>query len=146
MHQIRPIGEGEFSEMKEVEHAIPQPKLTKSILILDDEEGIRDLFRETLEGAGYQTIVSASGKDALRQLKLHPIDLLITDLVMPGQEGIETIVVVRKDYPRLKILAISGFGGGSHLKAAQMLGANETLPKPVDITQLRNTVRVLIGD
>jgi CheY-like chemotaxis protein len=143
--------------MKEVEPAIHQTKLTKSILILDDEEGIRELFRETLEGAGYQTIVSASGKDALRQLKLRPVDLLITDLVMPGQEGIETIVVVRKDYPNLKIvvrkdypnlkiLAISGFGGGSHLKAAQMLGANQTLPKPVDITVLRNTVRVMIGD
>jgi CheY-like chemotaxis protein len=123
----------------------PKPKQLKTILILDDEEGIRELFRETLEGAGYETFLTASGKDALRQLNQRPVDLLITDLVMPGQEGIETIVAVRKDFPTLQILAISGFGGGSHLKAAQMLGANETLPKPVDIALLRDTVKQMIG-
>jgi CheY-like chemotaxis protein len=126
-----------------VEH--PKARQLKTILILDDEEGIRELFRETLEGAGYEIFLTASGKDALRQLNQRPVDLLITDLVMPGQEGIETIVAVRKDFPRLQILAISGFGGGSHLKAAQMLGANETLPKPVDILLLRTTVRQMIG-
>ncbi len=119
--------------------------MAERILVVDDETQITRVLRTALAAQGYDVRAANDPEEGLRTFEEWAPDLLITDLVMPGQAGIETIVVVRKDYPNLKILAISGFGGGSHLKAAQMLGANKTLPKPVDINHLCSTVSVLIG-
>jgi len=118
---------------------------SKTILIVDDEEGIRDLFRDVLEAAGYQIVCCVHGKAALEELAKQPFDLLITDLVMPGVEGIETIKTVRKRFPELKIVATSGYAGGEYLKIARLMGATETLPKPVNPTDLCHKVAVLIG-
>ncbi len=117
----------------------------KTILILDDEAGVRDLFHEALQEAGYLTVRCANGRDAVRHLQDQPVDLLLTDLVMPDQEGIETIRQARRDFPHLKILAISGYAGGDYLKLARALGADETLAKPVQLTELSECVRSMIG-
>jgi DNA-binding NarL/FixJ family response regulator len=68
---------------------------------------------------------------ALRQARAEPVDLVITDLVMPEQEGIETIRALRKEAPGVRIVAMSGAFGGQYLKTAQLLGADAVLAKPV---------------
>jgi PAS domain S-box-containing protein len=113
------------------------------VLIVDDEAGMRELLRETLTAAGYEVIACENGTKAITYLAEEPVDLLITDLVMPGQEGIETIAQARREYPQLKILAISGFSGGEYLRMAKVLGANETLAKPFDVGVLTERVRAL---
>jgi CheY-like chemotaxis protein len=105
----------------------------RTILVVDDEEGIQRLFQHILEAEGYTVLLASDGNQAVRLLKdRNDIDLVITDLVMPNCEGIETIRLIRGLYPGLKIVAISGAFAGQYLKLARILGADRTLAKPVE--------------
>jgi PAS domain S-box-containing protein len=121
----------------------PAP-LAKSILIVDDEDGIRDLFREILQGAGFLVKVAESGRQALRMAREQSFDLVLTDLVMEDGEGIETIQSLRKEHADLKIIAMSGAFGGSMLKVAETLGANAGFGKPISQDRLIEAVRAAL--
>jgi CheY-like chemotaxis protein len=84
-----------------------------------------------LEDAGYEVIEAADGKQALKDARDGRVDLVITDLAMPEQEGIETIRALRKDVPGIGIIAMSGAFGGQFLEVAHRLGAQAVLTKPV---------------
>jgi len=87
------------------------------------------------------------GREALERLREERFDVLVTDLVMPEGEGIETIRMVRKEQPDLKIVAVSGVFGGRFLRVAHALGAHATLAKPVSLDALLGTIQsVLAGD
>ena len=103
------------------------------ILVADDEAGVRGFLRLVLESGGYQVMEASNGKMALEEARAGHVDLMITDLVMPEQEGIETIQILRKDpaMADIGIIAISGALGGQFLEVAQMLGAQAVLSKPV---------------
>ncbi|MCX6629780.1 MAG: response regulator, partial [Candidatus Solibacter sp.] len=101
------------------------------ILVADDEAGVRAFLRKVLEHGGYEVTEAADGKQALRQALAGHVDLVITDLIMPEQEGIETIQALRREAPRIGIIAISGAFGGQFLKMAHILGADALLSKPV---------------
>jgi hypothetical protein len=107
------------------------PAQAARILVADDEAAVRGFLRKVLEGGGYEVSEAADGKQALRQARAGRVDLVITDLVMPAQEGIETIQALRRDLPGVAIVAISGAFGGQFLKTAQLLGAARVLSKPV---------------
>ena len=92
---------------------------------------MRSYLRDVLEEGGYVVSEAVDGKDALRQALAEPPDLMITDLVMPEQEGIETIQVLRRRAPDVGIIAISGAFGGQFLVTAKILGADLVLDKPV---------------
>lgn len=117
---------------------------SKIILVLDDEELIRDLLSDALQNANCQIIRLSNGKEAIEELHRQPVDLLITDIVMPEQDGLETIRIVRKLFPEIKILAISAYGSGNYLKVARLMGATETLAKPLDMAVLQATVKSLL--
>lgn len=118
-----------------------------SILVVDDDADVRSVLVRMLEIGGYKVFEAGDGKQAVAEAHAHPIDLLITDLVMPEQEGIETIKLLRKEYPALKIIAISGAFGGDFLAVAGYLGATETLQKPLQLDAILSTVeRVLKSD
>jgi CheY-like chemotaxis protein len=113
---------------------------TSRILVADDEAGVRAFLRKVLEDGGYTVIEAADGKQALRQALAGQVDLVITDLVMPEQEGIETIQAMRREVPGTPIIAISGAFGGQFLKMAQMMGAAAVLNKPVSAKLLLASV------
>ncbi len=115
---------------------VPAPR----ILVADDEAGVRRFLRAVLEEGGYQVTEAADGKQALRQARAGQVDLVITDLVMPKQEGIETIRVLRKEKPGIGIIAITGKFEGPYLKMVQMLGADAVLTKPVSAELLLASV------
>ncbi len=115
------------------------------ILIVDDEPAIRELFSEILREAGYTVETASNGRQAIESLRRSPVDVLITDLVMPEQEGIETILAIRKETVRPKIVAVSGAFGGAYLQSAKALGAHATLLKPVSASQLLETVRGVLA-
>ncbi|MFZ1146004.1 MAG: response regulator [Bryobacteraceae bacterium] len=116
---------------RKVRTALGAPAPTARILVADDEAGVRGFLRKVLEQSGYEVIEAADGKQALRQARAGHVDLVITDIIMPEQEGVETIQALRKEMPDIGIIAISGADQGQFLKVAQMLGAAAALSKPV---------------
>jgi CheY-like chemotaxis protein len=111
------------------------------VLVVDDEESIRGLFQKILEDAGYEVTLAIDGSQALDLLRDSAFDVVITDLVMPNREGIETIQAIRRQHPGMKIIAVSGAFGGSFLGSAKLLGAEATLVKPVGPGQLLGALR-----
>jgi len=105
------------------------------VLFVDDEKAIRACMCAALTQAGYRVVQAGDGRAAVRVLLSRHIDLLVTDLIMPEQEGIETILYVRKHLPDLNVIAISG-GDPVHLKAAKSLGARAVLRKPFSADEL----------
>ena len=117
------------------------------ILVIDDEPAVRDMMRQILERAGYEVADAGDGRQGMVQLRRQLVDLIITDILMPEQEGIETIRMVRKEFPQVKILAMSGGGAKGHLDVlpvAQAFGAHRTLAKPFERKDLLDAVSTLV--
>jgi CheY-like chemotaxis protein len=109
------------------------------ILVIDDEELIRETIRMKLEQSGHEVIEAGNGVEGLLALEQHAVDLVVTDIIMPEQEGIETIRRIRDRDPNVGIIAISGGGRTRNfgfLEFAKKLGANCALSKPFTGTQL----------
>lgn len=103
----------------------------KTILVVDDEEDVRSIACAYLSEAGYDTVEAANGEEAISSMENAPSDLVLTDLVMPEKEGAETVMELRKKWPNVGIVAMSGVVGAEfYLRAASVLGANGTLMKP----------------
>ena len=114
------------------------------ILIIDDDDRIRDLFRLWLERAGFIVYEAENGKKGVLAQQTNPVDLLICDLIMPVQEGIETITQFRDDYPEIGIIDISGggkIGPDSYLAVAEQLGAWRVFTKPLDMPLIIETIK-----
>ena len=114
----------------------------QSILIVDDYDLIRTYLRRILQAAGYQVFEASNGREAMKRLGEKAADLLITDLIMPEQEGLETIRSLRSGRPDLKIIAMSG---SQYLAIAEKMGADLTLPKPLRAEKVLEAVRKLLG-
>ncbi|MBA2251737.1 MAG: response regulator [Nitrospirales bacterium] len=115
------------------------------ILICDDEEAILRFLGGVLGRAGYEVLEVHDGREALQVLQSQPCDLVLTDIFMEGQEGIETIRSLRQRWPALTIIAMSG--GGSQgdtdvLTDARTFGADDILPKPFSPADLLRVVAV----
>lgn len=120
----------------------------KRVLVADDEALVRDALSILLRTAGYEVICVSDGAQAVESFKARDADLVITDIVMPNQEGIETIQVLRKLKPDLPIIAISGGGRVSptgYLQIAKTLGASVTLSKPLKPVELLRVVAELLA-
>jgi CheY-like chemotaxis protein len=116
------------------------------ILLVDDDAAIRRVVRRQLEGLGCRVTEAADGDAALACQHADPADILLTDMVMPGKEGLETIQDFRRRYPGMRLVAMSGGGvgdAGNYLKVAQAFGAVSLLPKPFTLEELANAVGVL---
>lgn len=117
--------------------------MAERILIIDDDERTRKLFRKILEKAEYEVSEAPNGKVGIRLYHEQPADLIITDIIMPEKEGIETIMELRKEFPEIKIIAMSGGGridAGSYLDIAKKIGASEVLTKPFTPDELLEAI------
>jgi len=117
------------------------------ILVIDDEETIRNLLKKAFQKKGYQVEIAENGKVGVEIFQKKPADLVITDIIMPEKEGLETIMELRSISSRVKIIAISGglkYGPELNLSAAKILGADYTTHKPFDLKQLFATVDELL--
>lgn len=120
----------------------------KRILLVDDDEDFRRLLRETLETAGYYIETAAEGAEALKLYQRHIFDLVVTDIIMPGKEGLETIVELHGLNPALKIIAMSGGGcleADGYLEMAHELGASKTIAKPFTPDEILESVAGLLN-
>jgi YesN/AraC family two-component response regulator len=113
------------------------------VLVVDDEEIIRFTLRQILEKAGHEVFEAVNGQDALNSFEEYRVDLVITDIIMPEKEGIETIVELRRRQPDLKIIAVSGGGRTrtlDYLEIAERLGASGALAKPLNRQAIMDAV------
>jgi CheY-like chemotaxis protein len=117
-----------------------RPMPGKHILIADDEPLVRAYVRRVLEKAGYEVTEAEDGREAVRQVGDGNVQLVITDLVMPDQEGLETIQILRRKAPDVAIVAISGAFHPEYLDAARKLGAVVALSKPLTAKELLQAV------
>lgn len=110
------------------------------ILVIDDELTVRQTICDVLEASGYSTEGACDGEEGLQKYKNGRFDLVITDIVMPNKEGIETIREIRQQDPACRIIAMSGRERGGILPMAKKLGASGTLTKPFTASQLLETL------
>jgi len=116
------------------------------ILVIDDEADMRALLDEMLRAGGHEVVLASDGRDGVAKYRARPADLVITDLFMPNQEGLETIVELRRDFPRVVIIAMSGKTSASAmLSIAVRLGAVEVLIKPFQPAELLAAVARALG-
>jgi DNA-binding response OmpR family regulator len=106
------------------------------ILVIEDNLDLRDYLRLALETQGYQVLTARNGEEALGYLNGHPVDVVLTDIFMPEMDGIETIAALRKLFPDIRVIAMSGRPGVDYLAVARELGVARTLRKPFDIEEL----------
>jgi len=106
------------------------------------------MLQHMLNREGYQTMAASEGREGLKLQRQAPADLIITDLMMPGQEGLETIMELRRLFPNTKIIAMSGGGQGGvldFLPIAIQLGAARSLAKPFTHEELMTAVKEVLG-
>ncbi len=117
------------------------------ILVIDDDDQVRDMLHQLLEMEGYEVMEAANGKQAIEIRRREAVDIIITDLIMPEKEGIETIRELKELFPDIKIIAMSGggvVGPEAYLKIAKGLGAQKAYVKPIEREKLLRGVRELL--
>jgi DNA-binding response OmpR family regulator len=117
------------------------------ILVVDDEVQIRTMLRQLLERSGYDVADAPDGKVGMELQSEEPADLVVVDILMPSKDGIETIKELARDFPEVKIIAISGGGvlpQQEYLAMAEGLGAMCTLTKPIEGEELLEAIRELL--
>ena len=136
----RQWGTGDF------EHAAPV-KTSPVILLIDDEKPFRNVLKQVLSTAGYEVVEAANGAEGIDRFYDNPADLIITDIIMPEKEGIETIIELKKVYPEIKLIVMSGggwYGTDIDFDMAKKLGAR-TLDKPFALRELLDAVAELLN-
>jgi CheY-like chemotaxis protein len=118
------------------------------ILIIDDEAAILLSMQTLLEESGFAVTAARNGKEGIAAFRANPPDLVLTDIIMPEQEGIETIMQMRREHSHVKIIAMSGggrIGNSDFLSIAKGLGADATVAKPFDVEALIDLMHGLLA-
>jgi CheY-like chemotaxis protein len=124
----------------------PDPAPRHRILVVEDDPRVRDVLHQALAMAGYDVVATADGEEALAAYAAAPTDLIITDLLMPRKDGVETIRGLRRQHPAAKVIAVTAARGRfNRLTAARHVGAHHTLLKPFGVTDLLALVRDVLA-
>lgn len=121
--------------------------MKKRIIIIDDDPAVRFILHNALNKDSYIVDEANDGLSAEKFFAANSYDLIVTDIIMPDKEGLETIMQIRNSSPSVKIIAISGggsvIGAAGCLNLARKLGADKTLMKPIDVKDFTDTVSQL---
>ena len=126
------------------------------VIVIDDEEDISITLKEVLGRAGFEVEVASNGNEGMNLLREHGADLVVTDIIMPGRDGVETARSIRAEFPKTKIIVMSGGGNAAslgyepaaitttaYLASAAAIGADLTLTKPFDREELIRAAKEL---
>ena len=119
------------------------------ILVVDDEPEVLLLLTDILESAGYEVVSATNGAEGLKEYQQGEIDLIVTDIIMPDKEGLESIMDYKQLNPDVKIIAISGgarIGPHTYLKMAEKFGARKVFSKPFRNKELLDAVEELLSE
>ncbi|MCP9450858.1 MAG: response regulator [Nitrospira sp.] len=120
-----------------------------SVLVIDDDDQIRRMIREALEQAGYVVQEACGGEEGLKRYRASPTDVVLMDILMPDQDGLESILALRQEFPSARVIAMTGgsdmIGIMNFLDVAKMLGACRTIQKPFELQTLLAAVAAEIN-
>ena len=117
------------------------------ILVVEDDRDLREMLKISLLKRKYTVLEASNGKEALARFKPTITDLVITDLIMPDEDGLKVIMKIKELKPSIKVIAISGggkAGPGNYLNLAKALGANEVFSKPFSVNDLVRKIDFLL--
>ncbi len=120
-----------------------------SVLLVDDDDALRITLREILEIDGYEVVEACDAVKGIKLYRERPLDIIITDIMMKGESGITVIEKLRRDYPDVKIIAISGafsMEKPGFLRMAKILGANKVLFKPFGRAEMLTAIEELLSE
>ncbi len=130
---------------KKVRSILTEPASKVTVLVVDDDDAVREYFSQVMLRAGYAVIQSPDGADAMKKLRESPVHAILLDIVMPGQEGIETMQQLRREFSGIPVVAVSGSSRGSdYLRAAKAMGARKILTKPISEEDLVAAMREIL--
>src|SRR6266536_6125208 len=119
------------------------------IIVIDDQEPIRRIVRRALENDGHEVFEASDGEVGMALLDREPADVVITDIFMPGMDGIQTLREIRKRFPAVKVIVMSGGDSSGMLdlrRDAELLGAVKSLQKPFNTREIVDLVREVLKD
>ncbi|HYD67908.1 response regulator [Azospirillum sp.] len=120
-----------------------------TVLVIDDDDMVRTMLLRTLTRGGHTAVGARDGIEGVARFRESPADLVITDIFMPNQEGLATIMELRRSFPAIRIIAISGGGARASLDVlpvAEALGAQKTLRKPFTPAEVMDAVKDVLGE
>jgi CheY-like chemotaxis protein len=112
------------------------------ILVIDDDPPLRFVLADALGRAGHEVLLAEDGRQGIEVFRAAPADVIVTDLIMPGQEGLETIMQLRHEFPKVPIIAMSGgmVNSALYLDMARRFGAQHALAKPFTADDLLRAI------
>jgi DNA-binding NtrC family response regulator len=116
------------------------------ILVVDDEEGARELFNTILSDEGYEVTLAVNGEDALSHMKGIAYDLVVTDIKMPGMDGLQLLQEIRKTGSKADVIMVTAYGEVESYLKAMSLGAAEYINKPIRIKELKRIVHKVLTE
>jgi len=122
------------------------PGVGGRVLIVEDEAGARDALRDILAAAGFEVAAVGSGEAALELPAAHPFDLLLTDVMLPGAPGPRVAEELRRRWPALKVILMSGYADDEAVRRGVSAGDTRYLQKPFDIASLVREVRAALDE
>jgi CheY-like chemotaxis protein len=120
-----------------------------TILVIEDDREVREYLVEVLSRAGHSVSAAGNGHEGVALFRDHPAQVVITDIIMPEKDGIETILDLRRNHPDLKVIAISGGGRSTpenYLHSARLLGADRAFRKPFRNEEILGAVAELVAE
>ncbi len=116
-----------------------------SILVIDDEDSVRETLADMLEALNHKVQLATGGQEAVRMLAAADFDLVFTDLAMPEMDGWETAREIRKRWPEMNIVLVTGYGAGTLPPAGEDHLVNAIIGKPFDFTQVIQAIAEVTG-
>jgi CheY-like chemotaxis protein len=143
----RPAAASTASDMLTIFKRVRRNNDAPRVLVIDDEVQFRMMLRQFLENSGFEVVEAANGYEGVKLFFEEPTDLVISDIIMPEKEGIETVMEIRRRFPNAKVIVVSGggwYGTDLDFDMAEKLGAI-TLKKPFELSELSAAIKTLLN-
>jgi DNA-binding NtrC family response regulator len=116
------------------------------ILVVDDEDALRSVLSNELSGAGYDVATASDGEAAISTVQNKKFDLVLLDIKMPKMDGFEVLKYIKKGYPQVKVIMLTGFADLKNAIESKKHGAEDFVSKPYDLVDLLTTIERVLSE
>ena len=116
------------------------------VLVVDDEEALRTVLSSELASEGYQVETASDGDEAITSVQKNSFDLVLLDIKMPKVDGFEVLKFIKKGFPKMKVIMLTGFADLKNAIESKKLGAEDFVSKPYDLVDLLTTIERVLSE